>query len=112
MDAFGQTEPVGGVGIEAVNLAQYLAHRIRWDVGAAKQDLAFGRQQRGGWPATHVVARIDVWALVVVNAHGYEAFVDRADDARIRIRRLVHHVAPMTPDGGDAEQHRLALGFG
>jgi hypothetical protein len=97
------------VAIVGADLFEHVAHLVGRDVGHAGHDLAVGRQERGGRPAAHVVAGVDVGALVVIDAHGDEALVDQADDVVVGVRRLVHDVAPVAPHCGDAEEHGLLL---
>ena len=99
---------VGTVVTEVrVDLGEDVEHLVRWDVRDAGHDLAVGGEERRGRPAAHVVTGVDVRALVVVDADRHEALVDQPDHLAVGVRRLVHHVAPVAPDGGDAEQHWL-----
>jgi len=82
-------------------------HGIGRHVRPAVHDLTVGRQERGRGPAAHVVATVHVGALIVVDADRHVAFVDKADDLGVAVARLVHHVAPVTPDGADREEHGL-----
>ena len=81
-------------------------HRLGVEVRPAVHDLAVGRQERGRGPAAHVVAAVDVGALVVVDADRDVAVVDLADDVGIAVARLVHHVAPVAPHRRDPEKDR------
>ena len=92
--------------VKARDLLERAMHLRRRQVGRTGQRSSVGRQKCRRRPAAHVITRIDVGAPVVVDAYGNEAAVDRFDDARIGVGRLVHHVAPMAPDGRDREQDR------
>ena len=106
-DATGDLLAFGGPHF--VNAVQRLPHRLRRDVGAAVDDLAFRREEDGAGPAAHVVAAVHVGPLVVVDAHRDVAVVDDVDDVGGAVAGLVHDVTPVTPHRADREQHRLVL---
>src|SRR5206468_562373 len=88
-------------------LREVRAHRVGRDVRAAVDDLAIGGEERGRWPAAHVVAPVDVRTLVVIDAHRHESFVRKTDDFGIAVARLVHDVTPVAPHRADREKHRF-----
>src|SRR5450755_1993095 len=82
-------------------------HRVRRDVGAAVDDLAFRRKYRRGRPSAHVVPRIDIGSPIIVDPYRDEALVDEIDDGAIGVCRFVHHVTPVAPYRRYGEQDRL-----
>ncbi len=95
--------------VVGAELVEHLAELVGRDVGHAGQHLAVGGEEGGGGPAAHVVASVDVGPLVVIDADGDEPLVDELDDLLVRVGRLVHHMAPVAPDGGDAQEDGLVL---
>ena len=85
---------------------QRARHLVRRQVGAAREDVARSGEECGGRPAAHVVALVDVGPDVVVDTHRHVLAVDDVDHAGMRVRRLVHHVAPVAPHGRDRKQNR------
>ena len=65
--------------VVGADLVEDVAHLVRRDVRHAGHHLAAGREERRRRPAAHVVARVDVGPLVVVDADGDEALVDEPD---------------------------------
>jgi hypothetical protein len=54
-----------------------------------------------------LVAGIDVGPLVPVHLDADEVLVEELGQIGVLVGLPVHHVAPVTPDGADVEQHRL-----
>src|SRR5262249_10983085 len=98
--------------VVAGDAGQCVGHLVGRQVGGAGQHVALRSQEGGGRPAPHVVALIDVRPDIVVDAHRDVLAVDQVDDLLVRVRRLVHDVAPVAPDGGDRQQDGLVLGPG
>src|ERR1700674_510263 len=90
------------------------------EIGAAKKRFAIGKQKTGEGPAAlagdgadgGLVAGIDVGALVAVDFHGDEVFVDDFGDFGVLVAFAVDDVAPVAPDGTDVQQDGLVFGFG
>ena len=95
-----------------VDAIQQLEQRLGREVGDGGEALAVAVQQRHGRPAAGVVAGVEVRPHIGVDADGDEAAAHELDDPRVGVAGLVHHVAPVAPDGGDREQQRLVLGAG
>ena len=72
-----------------------------------------GEEGRRG-PSTNVVSGVDIGPVGVVHPDGYEVFVEEVLDLGVRVGIIVHHVAPIAPNGGDGQQNGLVffLGFG
>src|SRR5260370_23202981 len=86
---------VGAIEVEygAENFPQLLGR----DVSSACDNSPFIVQESGSGPASHIVTTIDIRSLVSVNSDRNEVLVDQVDDCLIRIGRVVHDVAPVTP---------------
>jgi hypothetical protein len=59
-----------------------------------------------------LIAGVDVGALVAVDFHGDEVFVDDFGDFGVLVAFAVDDVAPVAPDGTDVEEDGLVLGLG
>ena len=89
-------------------------------VGAAVEHFAGrrekGRQRPAALPGERLhrplVAGVDVRTLVPVHLDADEMLVEELGEGRILVGLAVHHVAPVTPDGADVEQHRAVLRAG
>ncbi len=49
---------------------------------------------------------------VRIDADRHQLGVDQLDERGVRVRRLIHHVAPVAPHGRDPEQQRFVLALG
>ena len=93
---------------------------VRGEVGAAVEHLARGREKRRQRPAAlpgqrlyrSLVPRVDVRPLVPIHLDADEVLVQELGERRIFVGLAVHHVAPVTPDGADVEQHGAILRAG
>ena len=106
---FVEPRLVGAVGV--LKLHQHGEELVGGQIGRAADKPAVGRQEGGGGPAAHVVAGVDVRAVVVVHPHGEKAAGQQGLHVRVGIGGFVHHVARVAPRGGYGQQHRLVLGL-
>ena len=83
---------------------QRARHLVGRHICRPGEDVARRGQERGRRPTTHVVALVDVGPDVVVDSHRHVVAVDEIDHARVRVRRLVHDVAPVAPHRRDGEK--------
>src|SRR6266851_2773714 len=79
------------------NLRERIGHLVRRQVSGSGEQLPGRGQKCGRGPATHVVTLVDIGSQVVVDSDGKVLAVDQVDDARVRVGRLVHDVAPVAP---------------
>src|SRR5579864_5627774 len=89
-------------------------------ISSAIERFPVGSKERGERPPSlaadgaypSLIAAVDVGTLIAVDLHCDEVVVHDLRDFRIVIRFAVHHVAPVTPDGADVEQHGLVFALG
>src|SRR5882762_5993773 len=82
------------------------------EIRAAKKGFAVGKQKTGEGPAalsgngadSGLVAGVNVGALVAIDLHGDEMFVDDFRDFGVLVAFAVDDVAPVAPDGADIEE--------
>lgn len=91
--------------VEIKDGPQNFSHLLRWNVGAARDYFPFTIEESGSRPSAEIIAAINIGTLVGINADGDEALVDCANDNRIRVGCLVHHMAPVAPGAGDVEKN-------
>ncbi len=90
------------------------------EIRSAEEGLAIREQKAGERPAAlagngadgGLIAGVDVGALVAVDFHGDEVFVDDFGDFGVLVAFAVDDVAPVAPDRADIEEDGLVLGFG
>ena len=112
-------QQVAGLFVEAglvglVRSFQFHQHRqklVGWQVGGAAYQSSVGRQESGRGPAAHVVAGVDVGAVVVVHPDGDKAARQDGLNIGVGVGGLVHHMAPVAPGGGDGQQYGLVFGL-
>lgn len=95
------------VVIEIENRSQNFSQLLRGDVCPTGDYLTIIVEECSRGPSTEVVATVDVGSPVGVDSDRDEAFVDRIDHSLIRIRRLVHDMAPVAPRASNVEKNRL-----
>ncbi len=107
---FGFQHAVGDLRLMRVVVAghprQRVGHLVGRQVRGAGEQLTGRGQECCRRPAAHVVALVDVGPEVVVDPDGKVLAVDEVDDSLVRVRRLVHDVAPVAPHRGYREQYR------
>src|SRR5882762_5891469 len=87
------------------------------EIRAAKKGFAVGKQKTGEGPAalsgngadSGLVAGVNVGALVAIDLHGDEMFIDDFRDFGVLVAFAVDDVAPVAPDGADIEEDGLIL---
>jgi hypothetical protein len=92
--------------------------RLRGEIGAPEEEFGLRRQESGERPSTlpgdrlhrPLIPGVHLRPLVPVHLHADEPGVQELGERGILIGLLVHHVAPVTPDRADVEQHR-PVGF-
>ena len=100
------------VGVGTAHFVQHRQELVGGQVGGAGDVAAVGSEEGGGGPAAHVVAGVDVGAVVGVDPHGDEVFVDEAGHLGVAVSMGVHFVAPVAPHGVDGEDNRPVGGLG
>jgi hypothetical protein len=86
----------------------------RREVRAAEEHLPGGGEEAGEWPTSlarkgadlALVSPVDLGVLIAVHLDRDEIFEEQPGDLGVRVRALVHHVAPVAPGGPDVQQYR------
>src|SRR5208282_6254974 len=92
----------------------------RGKVGAPEKDLPLGGKEPGERPASFarerpdlsLIPSVDLGMLVAVDLDRNKMLEQQTGDLGVRVRALVHDVAPVTPGGSDVEQDRSSGPFG
>ncbi|GBD11929.1 hypothetical protein HRbin23_01612 [bacterium HR23] len=100
------------LAVEVCHPRQGLLELMGRDVGAPGDEVPLGGKEGGGRPAPHVVALVHLRVLIVVYPNRDVEGIDKANGLRVGVGGLVHHMAPVAPDGGDGEQNWLVLPLG
>ena len=117
---FGKAAGVGGVSVgDAAHHvghpkpARVVSRNVRRHVSRDQNRRAAGSDEAGQRPSARpesirrlLVVAVDIGTLVAIDLDRDEPAVDERRDLPVRIRGLVHHVAPMTPHRSDIEQDR------
>ncbi len=90
------------------------------EISAAEKWLSVGKKKASERPAAlagdgadgGLVTRVDVGALVAIDFHGDEMFVDDLGDFGVFVAFAIDDVAPVAPDGADIEEDGFVFGFG
>ena len=98
--------------IGPTHFVQHGQELVRRQVGRSCHEAAVWSQERGGRPAAHVVAGVDVRTVVSVNAHRREVSVDEFNDVAVCVGAGIHLVAPVAPHRVDRKQDGTVVVLG
>ncbi len=111
-----------GIGDREKNAAESRAAHLVFgrEISATEKRLSVGKKKTGKRPAAlagngangGLVARIYVGALVAIDFHGHEVFIDDFGDFGVFVALAIDDVAPVAPDGADIEEDGFVFGFG
>ena len=89
---------------------QNRGHLCRGKKTLALDDFAAARvEDHRGRPAIILVAAGQVGMRILIDADGDVAGLNQRDDAGITVGLYIHHMAPVTPDRLQIEQHEFVL---